>query len=120
MLPATHPVSEEVIEPRRVENIGSHDLTRPAALELERPEAVHRPDVQTTHTLERRRPRQPQGGAAQVPTSGRHQPRLDLYRVPPVELGHPLPRDVDVHHGHPPPKRTLAVDGHRDETGRVV
>src|SRR3954452_4588046 len=61
---AAHPVRGEVVEPGRVENVDGHHLAGPTALELKRPEPVHRPDVETTQPSQRRRPRQPQGRPA--------------------------------------------------------
>jgi hypothetical protein len=101
MLLAARPVGQEVVEPRRVEHVARYDLARPAALELERPEAVHRPDVKAAHSGERRRPRQPLGRMPQVPAAGRDDARRHLDRVPPVELGDAHPRGLSVRRRHP-------------------
>jgi hypothetical protein len=94
-------VGDEAVEARRVEDIGRDDFSRTATLELECPEAVHRPDVQAAHAGERRWPRHPLGGRPQVPAAGRSNTRRDLDRVPPVELGEARPRGISVRRPHP-------------------
>jgi hypothetical protein len=104
VLLTAQPVGDEVVEPRRVEHVAGDDLARPAALELERPEAVHRPDVEAPHSGKRRRPWQPLGRGPQVPTARRHDTLRNLDRVPPIQLGDTRPRSLSVRLRHPPKK----------------
>jgi len=97
---AAQAVGDEVVESRRVEDVACHDFTRPAAFELKRPEAVHRPDVETAHAVERRRPRQSRSRGPQIPAARRDDPRRDLDRVPPIELSDAPSSDVRVDHRH--------------------
>ena len=67
-----------------------------APLDLERPEAVHRADVEAAHAGERRRPRQPFRRGPKIQDAGRDDARRDLDRVPPIELSDARPRSVSA------------------------
>jgi len=78
--------------PRGVGKVDGEHLPGAAAFELERPEAVHRADVEAAQALQRGRPRDARRRGAQVPAPGRDHARGDLDRVPPVVVGHTAQR----------------------------
>src|SRR4051794_13661695 len=90
-------VREEVVKPCPVEHIARQDLARASSFQLESPEAVHRPDVEATHSGHRRRPRQPLSRGSKIPAAGRDNPLRHLDRVPPIELSNPPSQSIRVH-----------------------
>ena len=81
-------------------DVDSHDLRRPAALELEGEEAVERADVEAALALHVR-PRQAVEDVAEVEPARCGHPRLDIDRVVPELVPDDAARDIGrIRHAH--------------------